>query len=304
MKVTRVVHEAEGRRKRVAAYVRVSTLCEEQGESFEAQMKYFKTLIESVRDWEFVEIYADQGITGVNAKKRNGFTRMIEDAVNGKIDIILVKSISRFARNSKEAQMYIHKLKESNVEVRFEREGISSLNPQSEMVFNFMAAIAQEESKSISENMKWTYQRLAERGIRHIGNNHVLGYAEIEGKLVPNEDAWIPKLIFEEYAAGLKSKEIIKHLDERGARRMRKKDSFQYSTINYILRNEIYVGDRKIQKKPPIDYLTKRPDYTKSYDSFYIKDDHEGIVSREVWKKVQRRIKSETEKRAKKKGNL
>ncbi|MCI8483681.1 MAG: recombinase family protein [Lachnospiraceae bacterium] len=296
MKVTRIVHEFEKCKKKVAAYARVSTLHEEQVESFDTQVEYFRKLIESKADWELVGIYEDKGISGLNAEKRNGFQRMIDDAMDGKIDIILVKSISRFARNSQEAQIYVHQLKENHVEIWFEREGISSLNPQSEIIFNFMSAIAQEESKSISENVKWTYQRLAEQGIRHLGNNHVLGYEEINGKLVPNQDAWIPKLIFEEYAAGISSKEIIQHLDQHGAKRMRKKDSFKYSTINYILRNEIYVGDRKIQKKPPVDYLTKKPDYTKPYNSFYIRNDHEGIISREIWDKVQDRIKSRASK--------
>ena len=116
---------------------------------------------------------------------------MFNDAMNNKIDLILVKSISRFGRNSLEAQDYIHTLKEKGVEVYFERENISSLDPQTELLFNFLSAVAQEESKSISLNTKWAYEKLAKQGIRHLGNNRVLGYDELNGTLTPNKDATI-----------------------------------------------------------------------------------------------------------------
>ena len=202
MEIIPVENKRKKKKPRVAAYARVSTLTEEQESSYESQVEYFTTLIRNNPNWEFVEVYADQGKSGLRASKRPNFLRMIEDAKAGKIDIILVKSISRFGRNSLEAQEFAHLLKEYDVEVRFEREELSTFDPQAEMVFNFLTAVAEEESRSIRENTIWTYRRLAEQGIRHIGNNRVLGYDEVDGVLTPNDQAWIPKLIFERFAEG------------------------------------------------------------------------------------------------------
>lgn len=283
--------------KRVAAYARVSTLYEDQEESYETQVRYYTNLIEATEGWELGEIYADQGITGTSASKRPQFLRMLEDARAGKINLILCKSISRFSRNFVEAQKFVHELKAINVEIRFEKEGISSFDPGSDLVFSLMAAMAQEESRSISENVKWSYRRMAEKGIRHIGNNRMLGYDEINGKLTPNKDAWIARMIFEEYAAGKAPSEILAHLRDRGAQRLRSDKPFIWSAALVILQNEVYVGDRLIQKAPPQDFLTKKPDNTEAYDSKYIRDDHEAIVSREVWDKVQARLKKEKDTR-------
>lgn len=178
-----------------------------------------------------------------------------------------------------------------NVEVRFEKEGISSFNPSSDMLFGAMAAVAQEESRSISENVKWAYRRLAEQGVRHVGNNHMLGYDEVHGKLTPNGDAWIVKLIFEEYAAGVAPATILTHLKEKGARRMRSKNDFTWSVALRILNNECYVGDRLLQKTAPQNFLTKRPDPKEAYESKYIYNDHEGIITPAVWDAVRERMK-------------
>ena len=145
--------------KKVAAYARVSTLSEEQEESYETQVKYYTSMIEATEGWGFVGIYADQGITGTSAAKRPQFLRMLEDAREGKMNLILCKSISRFSRNFAEAEKYVHELKSINVEIRFEKEGISSFDPGSDLIFSLMAAMAQEESRSISENVKWSYRR-------------------------------------------------------------------------------------------------------------------------------------------------
>ena len=283
---------------KVAAYARVSTLSEEQKTSYDSQVAHFETLIRSNKRWEFAGIYADQGRSGLKAEKRPQFLQMIEDAKAGKIDVILCKSISRFARNSVEAQEYTHLLKEYDVEVRFEREALSTFDAQAEMVFNFLTAVAEEESKSISENTKWTYKKLAEQGIRHLGNNRVLGYDEVEGELVPNEQAWIPKLIFEVYAQGLPLCLIIKLLEINEAKRLKSDKGFNVRALHSMLKNEIYVGDRRIQKQPHTDYKTKRPKKDEEYESFYVSDDHEGIISREVWETVQAKLEQTKEKRA------
>lgn len=277
--------------KRVAAYARVSTLTESQEESYETQVAYYENLIAGTEGWELAGIYADKGITGTSANKRPEFLRLIGDARAGKVDIILCKSISRLSRNFAETQRYVHELKSINVECRFEKEGISSFDPSSDMIFSTMAAVSQEESRSISGNVKWAYRRLAEQGIRHVGNNHMLGYDEIRGKLTPNKDAWIVKLIFEEYAAGIAPSDILRHLSERGAHRMRSEKAFTWSAVMRILQNEAYVGDRLLQKAPPQNYLTKKPDPNEVYESKYVYNDHEGIITPAIWDAVWERLK-------------
>lgn len=284
-------------KKKVAAYARVSTLSEAQEESYETQVNYYTQLIQQTASWEMVGVYADPGITGTSARKRPEFMRMIGDAKNDRIDLILCKSVSRFSRNFREAQELIHELKAHNVEVWFEKEGIHTFNPSADLIFSLMAAISQEESRSISENVKWSYRKLAEQGIRHVGNHRMLGYDEVNGKLAPNKDAWIVRMAFEEYADGVSASEILKHLQDRGAHRLRSDKPFAWSAILTILRNEAYVGDRLIQKTSPQDFLTKKPDPLQSYDSKYIRNDHEPIVSREVWEKAQNRLKTEKEAR-------
>lgn len=287
MKVRKISSERETRKLNVAAYARVSTLKEEQEESFDTQVEYYTAYIQSVGEWNFVDVYADQGKSGLSADKRPGFQRMIRDAMDGKIDKILVKSISRFGRNSLEAQTYVHKMKEVGVEVFFEREGISSFNPQADMVFNFLTAVAQEESRSTSQNLKWAFAKRAEQGIRHLGSNRVLGYDEIDGVLTPNKDAWAVEFMFESYASGMTLERISQELQARGFRSLRGREKLTTSTIAGILRNEIYKGDRQIQKAPHNDMFTHRPEKGGEYKSYYVEQDHEGIVSSELWDKVQ-----------------
>ena len=287
MKVRKVTSERETRKLNVAAYARVSTLSEEQDESFDTQVEYYTAYISSREDWNFVDVYADHGKSGLSADKRPGFQKMIQDAMAGKIDKILVKSISRFGRNSLEAETYVHKLKEKGVEVFFEREGISSFNPQADMVFSFLAAVTQEESKSISQNLKWAFAKKAEQGIRHIGSNRVLGYDEINGVLTPNENAWAVKFMFESYANGMTLEQIAQELKERGFVTLRGKGKLTSTSIARTLRNEIYKGDRQIQKSPHADMITHRPEKDGEYKSYYVEKDHEAIVSEELWEKVQ-----------------
>ena len=282
---------------RVAAYARVSTLDEDQEESYETQVNYYTRRIAATEGWVFVGMYADQGITGTSAEKRPNFMRLLDDARAGKIDLILCKSVSRFSRNYADAHKYVHELKSYHVEIRFEKDGISTFDPSADLIFSLSAAIAQEESRHISENVKWAYRKLAERGIRHIGSHRALGYAEVDGKLTPNDDAWIVKQIYEDYAAGLLPSEIINHLIEADAKRLRVEKDFDWTTLLRMLRNEIYVGDRLIQKAPPINFLTKKPDLTEEYESKFIENDHEGIVSREIWNQVQERLNREKQER-------
>lgn len=278
---------------RVAAYARVSTKTEKQKESYKSQVEYYTALIKSNSDWEFTRIYADRGKSGANSENRPNFMRMIADAKAGKFDLILVKSVSRFARNSLEAQEYARILKEYNVEVRFEKENISTFEPRAEMMFNIWTIIAEEESRSIRENTLWSYKHLAEKGIRHLGNR-ILGYDEIDGVLTPNSQAWIPELIFNRYAEGKSCTEIADELGETEVNKKEKKVNISRSRVSSILRNEIYVGDRIIQKASHVDWKTKKPNWGEAYESYYIENDHEGIISRELWNKVQVKINSKS----------
>ncbi len=284
-KITRNVPE---RTKNVAAYCRVSTNKDSQEESFEVQIKAYQKMINDNPQWVFAGIYSDSGRTGTSAMKRPGFQRMIADAMDGRIDIILVKSISRFARNVIDSQRYVQRLKEDGIIVKFERENISTDDPASEFIFSLLSAIAQDESHSISENVKWAYRNRFERGYYCLGNQRILGYdTDKNGKLVPNQDAWIVKEIFARFLAGESYRQIAEEITAMGGRPLRTNHPFSPETIRNMVSNETYVGDKLLQKKPPVDYLTKKPDKYLPYRSFYLKDDHEGLIDRETWEKVQ-----------------
>ena len=277
--------------RRVAAYCRVSTLKEEQEESRETQTRYYNDLISSRKDWRSAGIYVDDGISGTQAKKRPGFMKLMEAAEAGRIDLILVKSLSRFSRNALEALEYLDKLKAWGVEVRFDREGFSSLDANSEMLINIMAALAQEESRSISQNIAWSLDKNAIMGIRHVGNNRIYGYDEVDGKLTPNGDAWVVGVIFESFVAGESTVQISKKLKELGAKSLRGKDEISPAVLRRMLANEVYIGDRLIQKRERTNYLTKKPDPRIPYVRVYVSNDHEPIIDRELWTKAQNRLR-------------
>lgn len=289
MKITVIKPEdVKKGKKRVAAYCRVSTFKEDQEELFESQVAYYKKLIGNNLNYEMAGVYADQGIIGTKTENRPEFKRLIDDAMAGKIDVIYCKSISRFSRNAAQCQEIVRELKTKLVEVIFEREQLSSFNPMSEMVFNFLTILAQEESRSISENTIWALDKLAERGIRRIGSHAVFGYKEVKGVLTPNEYAPAVKMVFEEYAAGTPVKDIIRYLEQMGCTKLKAKGKrFNHHDISRMIREIIYKGDRLIQKKPHPNYLTHKPDYTREFNQYYIEEAHEPIVSKELWDKCQ-----------------
>ena len=271
--------------KRVAAYVRVSTDKEEQEESYETQYAVYSKKIEETPFWELAEIYSDKGKSGTMAKHRPGFQKMIADAEAGKLDIILVKSISRFSRNVGECQRYVDILRACNVSVIFEREHIRSDEPTSNFALALIGATAQDESHSISENRRWAYQKQYAEGRFNMGNNRILGYdTNKEGKLVPNGDAWIVREIFERYLSGESYTGIAKAMSEK-AQTLRGGE-FSVEAIRYIISNETYVGDKHLMKRPPKDYLTHKTNWKAKYEDYYLTDDHEGIITREMWEKV------------------
>lgn len=282
--------EARTDERRVAAYARVSTLREEQEESYATQVGYYTSLIRGTPGWQFVRVYSDQGFSGTSAERRPGLQQLIRDAAAGLFDLLLVKSMSRLARNAMEANTLIHRLRDMRVEVRFDRENISTADASSDMLLSVLASIAEEEIRAASERVKWSYRRLMDMGIRHMGSNRILGYDERDGVLVPNGDAWIVREAFRLYAEGLTPRQVAMRLEEMGARRLRGGVRWTGPQVLSMLANVTYSGDRLLQKKPPLNCLTHRPDPTEEYDSVYVSDDHEALIDRELFDRVQAMI--------------
>ena len=290
MKFTRIPRNRDLHKKRVAAYCRVSTLLEEQEDSFETQVSYYTAFIAGHDDWEFAGIYSDEK-SGTKAENRPGFQSLIRDALEGKVDEIVCKSISRCSRNIVDAQKYAKMLHGNGVEVRFEKENLYTGDPSCSMMFSFLSAIAQDESRSISENVKWAYRERFKRGEYNMGSNRILGYDSVDGTLVPNDDADAVRLIYELYLEGRSIEAIRRLLADYGVR-TRKGTLIAHNDILYILKNETYRGDKLLQKQPPRDFLTKKPDKRQQYESFYLEGDHEPIVEPAVWDAVQEKLKA------------
>ena len=293
MKFTRIPRKRDLHKKRVAAYCRVSTLLEEQEDSFETQVSYYKSFIEANDEWEFAGIYSDEK-SGTKAENRAGFQKLIRDALDGKVDYILCKSISRFSRNIVDCQHYVKLLHGNGVDVRFEKENLDTASPSCSMMLSFLSAIAQDESRSISENVRWAYRERFKRGEYNLGNNRILGYDCVDGKLVPNQDADAVRLIYTLYLEGKNIEEIRRLLADYGVR-TRKGTLISHNDILYILKNETYRGDKLLQKQPPKDFLTKKPDKRAHYESFYLEGDHEAIVEPVMWDAVQEKLKQKKE---------
>ena len=244
----------------------------------------YEAYIKANPEWEFAGIYSDEQ-SGTSAAKRLGFQSMVADAEAGRIDHILVKSISRAFRNAVDAQDYNERLKAVGTTMYFEEDGVNTGDSGSFMMFSLLAAVAQDQSRSIGENVGMAYKERFKRGEYNLGNNRILGYDTVDGKLVPNEDAWIPELVFKRFAERATYSAIAEELEQRGAKRLRSDKPFTVSGIKGILENETYVGDKRLQKQAPQDYLTKKP-MDVEYESYYIRDDHEGIVERQLWEQV------------------
>ena len=298
VKKDEALENARVKKKRVAAYARVSTEQEEQQNSYEAQIGFYTSLIMSNPDWEFVEVYSDEGISGTSLKKREGFNRMIADAEAGKIDLILVKSISRFARNTVDSLSMVRRLKAVNVEVRFEKENVSSFDPGAELVFTVFSSIAQEESRSISDNVRWGHQRNMEQGKAHVAFSRFLGYKKgknDEWEIVESE----AKTIREIYDLFLKGKTInwiAKHLTAQGVKTPSGKDKWGTQTVNSILQNEKYKGDARLGKTYVEDFLTKKVKKNNGEKKqFYVHNHHPAIIEPEKFDRVQAELKRRSE---------
>ena len=236
--------EIVARKLRVAAYARVSSSSEDQLNSYRVQNQYYSELISGNPDWEMVDIYADEGITGTSVEKREDFQRMMQDCRKGKIDRILVKSISRFARNTKDCLAAVRELKELGVSVLFEEQGIDTSKVSSEMVTAIMASLAQKGSESISENVRWGVQKRMQDGT-YLPSSLPFGYTMIEKSIQIDEtQAEIVREIYTAYLAGKNVDEIAEKLNQTQAGSRR----WYNTTIRYILSNERYIGDSLWQK--------------------------------------------------------
>ena len=280
----------------MAAYARVSMETERLAHSLSAQVSYYSDLIQSNPEWEYAGVYADFGISGTRTEKREEFNRLILDCEAGKINIVLTKSISRFARNTVDLLSTVRHLKEIGVEVRFEKENIHSFSGDGELMLSILASFAQEESRSISENSKWGIRKTYQNGTDGVRNKKVLGYRYDGEKYVVKEDeAEVVQLIFERTAAGVSASDILAELKKQGAKSWRGYD-FTYSHLNTILKNEIYIGDRRMQKcyvEDPIKH--NKVKNRGELPQYYISDCHEPIIDRKTFAKVQKILKERAE---------
>jgi site-specific DNA recombinase len=278
------------RKRRVAAYARVSTDSEEQATSYEAQVDYYTNYIKSRNDWEFVRVYADEGITGTSTKDRVEFKAMINDALDGKIDLIITKSVSRFARNTVDTLTTVRKLKEKNIEVWFEKENIQTLDSKGELLITIMSSLAQEESRSISENCTWGQRKRFADGKVTVPFSRFLGYDRGEdGNLVVNpEEAKSVKLLYGLFLEGRSCYGVAKELTSRGIKTPGGKDKWSAQSVRSILTNEKYKGDALLQKSFTVDFLTKKKKINEGeIPQYYVKNNHEAIIEPETWDFVQ-----------------
>ncbi len=283
-------------RKRVAAYCRVSTLSDCQEESLDAQIHYYESYIVSRPGWEYAGIYSDEK-SAASAANRPGFQQMLGDAARRELDIILVKSISRFSRNIVDCQKYTDLLSGYGVEVRFEKERISTPGDSGNMLFSVLAMVAQDESRSISDCVRWGYRERYRKGEYNLGNHRILGYDTVDGRLVPNGDAWIVRMIYRLFLDGKTYRQIAAHIQAAGGKRLRSSRPMGNSTILRILQNETYVGDKLLQKQAPTHFLAGVPERHAGYESNYLVNDHEAIIDRETWEKTQEILRRRKERR-------
>lgn len=275
---------------RMAAYCRVSTDQEEQLSSYENQVSYYTNFISNNPQYELAGIYADEGISGTNTKKRKNFNRMIDDCEAGKIDRIIVKSISRFARNTLDCLNYVRRLKELGIGVTFEKEAIDTLDAKGEVLLTILSSLAQDESRSISENSTWGIRKRFEQGKFSVNTRKFMGYDSDEsGNLIVNEEqAKIVRMIYEKYLCGRNYFVIARELNEAGIPGWNGKVNWIASTIETMLHNEKYKGDALLQKTYTVDFLTKKREKNQGQIAqYYVENNHPAIVKPEIWEAVQ-----------------
>ncbi|MGR6836741.1 recombinase family protein [Syntrophomonas erecta] len=285
----------DGEKKKIAVYARVSTFEEEQQSSQELQESYFKEMIAKNENWELYKVYADHGVTGTNTKNRTAFNEMIEDAKEGKFDLIITKSISRFARNTLDCLTYVRMLKglTKPVGILFDREKIFTLDNHSSTLLTVISSLAEEESKSISANVCWGVTKRFSQGIPHIPTTYFLGYDEDEeGNLIINEkEAKTVRRIYRELLDGKGTVLIAKGLTKDKVKTARGNTKWTSDSVLKLLRNEKYAGHALCQKSVTLDPLThKRVRNKKHKPQYFIRNHHPPIISEEDWNEAQKEL--------------
>ena len=287
------------KKRRVAGYARVSTDQEDQVTSYEAQVEYYTNYIKNRNDWEFVKVYTDEGISGTNTKKREGFNTMVADALAGKIDLIVTKSVSRFARNTVDSLTTVRKLKDKGIEIYFEKENIWTLDSKGELLITIMSSLAQEESRSISENVTWGHRKRFADGKASWAYGRFLGLEKDKetGNVVVNqEQAETVRLIFRLFLEGMTPHAISLELMHRGIKSPGGKDKWYQQTVRSILTNEKYKGDVLLQKNFTVDFLQKKMKKNEGeVQQFYVEHHHEAIISPAVFDLVQMELETRKE---------
>ncbi len=278
------------RQLRVAAYCRVSTDDEEQLTSYEAQKNYYTDKIMTNKDWTMAGIFADEGITGTSARKRPEFLRMIRQCKQGKIDIVLTKSISRFARNTVDCLNYVRALKELGIAVIFEKENMNTLEIDSEILIAMLGAFAQSESESISANVRWGIRQAMKEGKAAINYRYFYGYRKGEDgrpEIIP-EQAEIVRKIYDLFLSGTPIRGILEYLNANSIPNISGGSQWAKNTVNSILTNEKYCGDVLLQKTYIDDCINKKvKKNTGQLPMYLVQNHHEGIISRETFDAAQ-----------------
>ena len=274
-------------RKKVAAYARVSMESERLQHSLSAQVSYYSSLIQQNPAWEYAGVYADDGITGTKTNDRTEFNRMIADCEAGKIDIILTKSISRFARNTVDLLNAVRHLKDLGISVQFEKEHIDSLSEDGELMLTLLASFAQEEVRSLSDNVKWGTRKRFEKGIPN-GRFQIYGYRwDGDHLVVEPEEAKIVKLIYDNFLNGLSAESTEKQLEEMGVKSY-KGQHFGNTSIRQILGNITYTGNLLFQKEYTVDPISKKSRKNQGeLPQYWVENTHEAIIPMEVYQAVQ-----------------
>lgn len=303
--MTKMVHRIPARKEltnkaaatsrliRLAAYARVSSDEEDQIDSFNNQVAHYLSYCDSHPGYTLVDVYADEGISGTDAKKRTEFMRMIADCEAGLIDMVIVKSVSRFARNTQDCLFYSRKLKELNIPVFFETESINTLESTGEVLFTILSSLAQDESRHISENTTWGFRARFKQGQFVLNTNRFMGYdKDADGKLVINpSQAAIVRRVFADFMNGKDPGVIARELNEERVPGAMGKPAWNAATVNGILKNEKHKGDILMQKWITPDYLTHKMKHNDGeVEQYLIESNHEAIVDRTLWEAAQQEI--------------
>jgi len=301
--VTSIAHmPAQKKKRRTAGYGRVSTNEEEQQSSYEAQVEYYTRYIQANPEWEFVRVYADEGISGTSTKGREQFNQMVEDALAGQIQLIITKSVSRFARNTVDSLTTIRRLKEAGCECYFEKENIWTFDGKGELLLTIMSSLAQEEARSLSENITWGKRRACEAGKVYLPYKRFLGYEKGEDgrPQIVEREAVVVRLIYTLFLQGKTVNYIARHLTAQGIPTPGGKENWSVSTVRSILLSEKYKGEAILQKTYTVDFLEKKMKRNEGeIPKFHVENSHPAIVTPEQFDLVQ----AEWERR-RREGNL